>query len=121
MIITRMPENGKNFIPYEISGKTIDFEDGELSFRVDKKERDYEVVVDICRDYTGSLTMGAEGGERYVAQVVIPAREYEETIKNNPDYDPENAEGTGQPTIMVRTPVPFSMEKCELRLWEMEG
>ena len=29
MKITHLPEDGKNFIPYEVSGKTIDFDDGE--------------------------------------------------------------------------------------------
>lgn len=47
MKITHLPEDGKNFIPYEVSGKTIDFDDGELMFNVSKKERDYEVVIDI--------------------------------------------------------------------------
>lgn len=120
MKITYLPEDGKNFIPYEIDGKTLDFDDGELSFRVDKKERDYEVVIDICKDYTGALVMGADSGERYIAQVVIPAREYEEVTKDNPAYDPENTDGTEQPTITEVTPVPFSMDRCELRLWEME-
>ena len=60
MKITHLPEDGKNFIPYEVSGKTIDFDDGELMFNVSKKERDYEVVIDICEDYTGGLVMGAD-------------------------------------------------------------
>ena len=34
MKITYLPEDGKNFIPYEVSGKTIDL--------------DYDVVIDIC-------------------------------------------------------------------------
>ena len=63
MKITHLPEDGKNFIPYEVSGKTIDFDDGELMFNVSKKERDYEVVIDICEDYTGGLVMGADAGD----------------------------------------------------------
>ena len=72
MKITHLPEDGKNFIPYEVSGKTIDFDDGELMFNVSKKERDYEVVIDICEDYTGGLVMGADAGDKYVAQIIIP-------------------------------------------------
>lgn len=94
MKITHLPEDGKNFIPYEVSGKTIDFDDGELMFNVSKKERDYEVVIDICEDYTGGLVMGADAGD--------------------------NEEGTEQPTIKELKPVPFSMDRCELRLWERE-
>lgn len=121
MKITHLPESGVNFIPYEIMGKNIDFDDGELMFNVSKKERDYEVIIDICQDYTGGLVMGANEGERYVAQVVIPAREYKETETENPNYNPDAEGGTESPTITERTPVPFSMDKCELRLWEMEG
>lgn len=127
MKITHMPEDGTNFIPYEIQGKNIDFNDGDLMFNVSKKERDYEVVVDICQDYTGSLVMGTTGGERYVAQVIIPEREYKEIEKENPDYNPDSEDltdagkGTGSPTITERVPLPFNMDRCELRLWEMEG
>jgi len=89
-------------------------------FNVSKKERDYEVVIDICEDYTGGLVMGADAGDKYVAQIIIPAREYTEVEKENPNYDPENEEGTEQPTIKELKPVPFSMDRCELRLWERE-
>ena len=56
-----------------------------------------------------------------MAQVVIPAREYKEIEIENPNYNPDAEEGTESPTIIERTPVPFSMDRCELRLWEMEG
>lgn len=120
MKIVHLPENGKNFIPYEVSGKNIDFNDGDLMFNVSKKERDYEVVIDICQDYTGGLVMGTDTGDRYVAQVIIPEREYTEEEIENPNYDPEAEGGTESPIIIKRVPVPFSMDRCELRLWEME-
>jgi len=121
MKVTHLPENGKTFIPYEVLGKNIDFNDGDLMFNVSKKERDYEVVIDICQDYTGGLGMGAETRDKYIAQVIIPAREYTETEIANPSYNPDAEEGgTESPTITQRTPVPFSMDRCELRLWEME-
>ena len=47
MKITHLPESGVNFTPYEIMGENIDFDDGELMFNVSKKERDYEVVIDL--------------------------------------------------------------------------
>lgn len=121
MKITHLPEGGKNFIPYEVVGNSIDFNDGDLMFNVSKKERDYDVTIDICQDYTGGLVMGADAGDRYVAQVVIPAREYTEKEIANPDYAPE-ADGSmeNSKTITQRDPVPFSMDRCELRLWEME-
>lgn len=120
MKVEHLPENGKDFIPYEISGKTIDFDDGELSFNVSKKERDYEVVLDICMDYTGSLVMGAADGQRYVAQVVIPPRKYTETMTEDPDRTPNAEGGMGFQTTVTREAVPFSMDRCTLILWEME-
>lgn len=121
MKVTYLPEDGKKFIPYEVMGKIVSFNDGDLMFDVSKKERDYEVVIDICQDYTGGLVMGASQGERYVAQLVVPAREYIETTSENPDYDPEAEDGSMESsTITTREPVLFDIEKCELRLWEME-
>ena len=64
--------------------------------------------------------MGADAGDRYVAQLVIPAREYEEIEKPNPRYNPDDEEGTETSVITERNPVPFSMERCTLTLWEME-
>ena len=71
-------------------------------------------------DYTGALVMGTDSGERYVAQLIVPAREYIETTTVNPDYDPENEESMESPTITNKEPVPFDINKCELRLWDME-
>lgn len=121
MKVTHLPEDGTNFIPYEVMGKIISFNDGDLMFDASKKERDYEVIIDICQDYTGGLVMGAADGERYVAQLVIPEREYTETIEDNPNYNPETEiESMESPTITTRDAVPFDIDKCELRLWEME-
>lgn len=64
--------------------------------------------------------MGTDSGERYVAQLIVPAREYIETTTVNPDYDPENEESMESPTITNKEPVPFDINKCELRLWDME-
>lgn len=118
MKVVCLPENGKKFITYEVMGKIISFNNGDLMFDVSKKERDYEVIIDICQDYTGGLVMGAAEGQSYVAQLIIPARVYIETLEENPDYNP-GAEGTETSTI-VRSLVPFDIEQCELRLWELE-
>ena len=120
MNVTHLPEDGTKFISYEVMGKIISFNDGDLMFDASKKERDYEVVIDICQDYTGGLVMGVSSGERYVAQLVVPAREYIETEEENLEYDPEAEEGTESPTITTMEPVPFDIDNCELRLWEME-
>lgn len=121
MKVTHLPENGTNFIPYEVMKNNIDFNEGDLMFNVAKKERDYEVVIDICQDYTGGLVMGTADGQKYVAQVVIPPREYLETEQENPAYLAESEEGTESKTTISLEPVPFDIDKCELRLWEMEA
>lgn len=121
MKIVRLPENGNNFIPYEVTKNNVDFNDGELSLNLSKKERDYEVVVDVCMDYTGGLVCGTADGLRYAAQVIIPAKAYTETEKPNPKYVEDQEEGTESKTIIEKEPVPFNIENCELRLWELEA
>lgn len=111
MEVVYMPENGKKFISYEVDGNTITFNDRELSFRADKKERDYQVTIDVCMDYTGGLVVGTATGRSYVAQLVIPARKYEET-----ETDGEDGE-----TTATSEAVAFSMDNCTLKLWEMEA
>ncbi len=120
MKITYLPEGGTNFIPCEILKNNIDFNDGDLMFNVSKKERDYEVVIDICQDYTGGLVMGTADGQKYVAQVIVPPREYVEIEKENPAYQADSDEETGAPTITELEPIPFDIDKCELKLWDLE-
>lgn len=50
MKIVKLPENGTNFIDYEVDGNTISFDDGEVMLNLKKKERDYDVMIDLCRD-----------------------------------------------------------------------
>ena len=38
MKVTYLPEDGKNFIPYEITGKIVSFNDGDLMFDVSKRK-----------------------------------------------------------------------------------
>ena len=115
MKVIHMPESGREFIPYTIVGNNIDFNDGEITINLSKKERDYEVTVDVCTDYTGGLVCGTADGVIYVAQVVIPAREYTETEILNSEGNDED--GTISETIAIREPVPFDIDQCELKLW----
>lgn len=119
MKIIKMPEDGKKFVDYEIEKDTIDFRDGELTMKLSKKERDDATTIDIVQDYTGGLITSTAGGERYLAQIYIPPREYTEKEVQNPNYP--GGEGSSEPEMITeREPVPFSMDRCELRLWEME-
>ena len=94
----------------------ITFED-ELTLNCEKREQDFDVCIDICIDKDGMLTLGTLG-EKYAAQVEIPARQYTETEIANPDYDPEDEQSSE--TIVDRTPVPFSMANVTLKLYALE-
>lgn len=96
-------------VEYEVMGNKIMFQD-ELMLNIEKMERDFEVHIDICEDKFGMLTMGLS--ENYVAQIDIPARQYESQTNG---YDAESNE------IIVQVPVAFNMNNVTLTLWSMEG
>ena len=110
MKVIKTPETGTKFIDYEIDGNVISFEDGELMLNLKKKERDYEVTIDICKDWMQGLVMGADDAQSYVAQIVIPARQY--TYEDTGETD-ENGSA-----IIEKKAVDFSMDNCTLTLWE---
>ena len=99
-------------IPYEVSGTKIIFGDDELMVNCKSRERDYAVTLDVCKDTADGLTVGVNTEAReYVAQVTIPARQYEEVDTGEEDED-------GKP-IKERVPLPFDMKKCTLTLWAL--
>ena len=109
-------------IEYETTSKSVIFGDDDLSINLKNREKDERVIIDVCTDGEGELTMGTAAGNKYVAQVEIPARQYTEEEQENPDYDPEAEEGTeaARKTTTVRTPVPFDIDNCTIYLWGME-
>lgn len=109
-------------VEYETTAKSIVFGDDDLSINLKNRERDDKVLIDVCTDNSGELTMGTAAGLSYAAQVEIPARQYTEEEQENPDYDPEAEEGAGtaSKTVTVRTPVPFNIDNCTIYLWGME-
>lgn len=103
-------------IPYKVTKNKITFDD-ELTLNCEKREQDFDVVIDICIDKYGMLTAGALG-DKYAAQIEIPGRQYTEEQIPNPDYDPEDE--TSQEYITTREPVPFSMDNVTLKLYAIE-
>lgn len=110
------------YIEYEITKKSIIFGDDDLAINLNNREKDEKVLIDICSDANGELTMGVAVGLNYIAQVEIPARQYIEEEQDNPKYDPEAEEGTeeAREKIITRTAVPFDIENCTIYLWGME-
>ena len=70
-------------VEYEENGSWLNFDD-QISLNLKKMEADHDVHVDITADAFGRLQTGE--GVYYVAQLTIPARQYEETEIENPDY-----------------------------------
>ena len=84
-------------VDYIVEGSKITFGDDEITLNLVKYERDEEQVIDICRDDDKILIAGPS--KYFVANIKIPARQYEDEAK----------------TI----PVPFSMDNVELILWAL--
>ena len=104
MIIVEKNEGTK--IPYRVSNKKITFDD-DLTINLVKRENDYPVHIDLCSDSEGNLVIGTAAGRAYVAEIDIPARQYEEV----PD---ESEEGSHL------EPVPLDMDTVTLSLWAIE-
>jgi hypothetical protein len=83
-------------IAFNVEGTKIFFRD-ELMLDLSKYERDYDVEIDICQDDVQILIAGLS--KYYVANIIIPARQYQ---------DPEKT-----------VPVPFSMDNVTLVLWAL--
>lgn len=112
-------------VEYEENGSWLIFDD-QISLNLKKLEADHDVHVDITADAFGRLQTGE--GVYYVAQLTIPARQYEETEIENPDYvEPGEGEeadefsgGHVNQTITKKDPVPFSMDNVTLTLYALK-
>lgn len=112
-------------VEYEENGSWLNF-DEQISLNLKRMEADHDVHVDITADAFGRLQTGE--GVYYVAQLTIPARQYEETEIENPDYvEPGEGEeadefsgGHVNQTITKKDPVPFSMDNVTLTLYALK-
>lgn len=89
-------KNAGEKIAFEQSGTRLIFGDDEIMLNAAKYQKDWPVEVDICRDKADNLTIGTASGLRYVAQVMIPAATYTETVIEEPEAPEADAEGTEQ-------------------------
>ncbi len=113
-------------IPYDVNGNKITFDD-EIMLNLEKKEADADVHIDISTDDFGGLITGI--GRDYVAQIDIPARDYEEIPAESEESGETQAEGdsgesdggemgaSGSRT--ERIPIPFSMDNVTLTLFAL--
>lgn len=113
--------NAGTKVDYELNGYKLTFND-ELTIRLDKYQRDYEVVKDIMADNEGFLVIG--DGRFYVAQVVIPETQYDETVEmvEKTEIDPESGEEvTKEVEEITRTKIALNTDNVELRLFSIDG
>lgn len=96
-------------IEYEQSGTRLYFGDDEIMINAAKYQKDWPVSIDICKGRDGNLTIGTESASRYVAQVEIPAAQYEETT-----------EGEGDDLTTARELIPLNMGDVTLILWSID-
>lgn len=101
-------KNTGSKIPYEVSGTKIDFDDGALTLKLERYQKDWPIHKDICMDADGNLTMGVGAGLFYVAEIDIPGREYQQQEST------EEEEGTAPAAL------PLDMNKVTLTLWALE-
>lgn len=121
MIVVEKNEGAK--VAYTQSGTVVSFADGRLSLDCALYQKDWDVHLDVCENADGNLVIGTESGQKYVAQLDIPAREYEYPETAEPahaftDLD-EETEADGMERTETAPPVllPLDMEKVTLSLW----
>lgn len=131
MIVIEKNEGEK--IPYTQNGTVVSFAGGRLSLDCALYQKDWGVHLDVCENADGNLVMGTESGQKYIAQLDIPAREYlyPEPAEAAPviPADPADLAGLdGEETETVAAepehteteppvPLPLDMEKVTLSLW----
>ena len=120
-------KNAGEKIAFEQSGTRLIFGDDEIMLNAAKYQKDWPVEVDICRDKADNLTIGTASGLRYVAQVMIPAATYTETVIEEPEAPEADAEGTEQTENggmnqqnVQRDKNPLNMGDVTVVLWSIE-
>lgn len=120
-------KNAGEKIAFEQSGTHLIFGDDEIMLNAAKYQKDWPVEVDICRDKADNLTIGTASGLRYVAQVMIPAATYTETVIEEPEAPEADAEGAEQTENggmnqqnVQRDKNPLDMGDVTVVLWSIE-
>lgn len=106
-------KNAGQKIDYELRGTSLSFADGELTIDLARFQQDDPVTRDIMVDSEGFLTNGR--GRYYVAQVEIPAKEYEEIPVEDGESGDEMDGGT------ERRALPLDTDDVTLYLFSIEG
>lgn len=101
--------NAGQYIEYEVEGTRIYFGDDELMINLKRYQGDEERTIDITKTRRNTLAIGADSGFRYVAQVVIPPKEYE--------YSTVAKDGSENEVETIRTAKDINMDNVTLKLF----
>ena len=123
-------------VEYELRGTKLDFADGTLTMNLAKYQRDYPVTKTITGDAEGNLLIDGSESRFYVAEVEIPAIEYEDVevegeaenatataaVEDTEKTEEETAtaEDTAPKTHIERKAKPLNTDDVTLRLWSIE-
>lgn len=123
-------------VEYELRGTKLDFADGTLTMNLAKYQRDYPVTKTITGDAEGNLLIDGSESRFYVAEVEIPAIEYEDVevegeaenatataaVEDAEKTEEETtpAEDTAPKTHIEHKAKPLNTDDVTLRLWSIE-
>lgn len=123
-------------VEYELRGTKLDFADGTLTMNLAKYQRDYPVTKTITGDAEGNLLIDGSESRFYVAEVEIPAIEYEDVEvegeaenatataavedAEKTEEETTQAEDTAPKTHIERKAKPLNTDDVTLRLWSIE-
>ena len=111
-------------VEHELRGTKLDFADGTLTMNLAKYQRDYPVTKTITGDAEGNLLIDGSESRFYVAEVEIPAIEYEDVeVEGDAEKTEEEttpAEDTAPKTHIERKAKPLNTDDVTLRLWSIE-
>ena len=102
-------------IGYDLTDKKLTI-GGALMLALDRYQKDWPIHVDVMADSDGNLALGSR--RFYVAEVDIPAREYDVTEVDDPN-PPAGGEGDGK--TIIRTPKDLDTDNVTLTLWSIDG
>ena len=103
-------------VEYELRGTKLDFAVGTLTMNLAKYQRDYPGTKTITGDAEGNLLIDGSDSRFYVAEVEIPAIEYEDV---EVEGEAENATAPAAEED-ERKAKPLNTDDVTLRLWSIE-
>ena len=98
-------------IAYEENGTKVTLGDDELTLNLAKYQRDWPVHIDVCSNRDNMLVVGTGSGLYYVAQLDVPAIQYEqsqEPVTEGEEVDPP-------------VPLPLNMDDVIITLWSLDN